>query len=98
MYTIEVHFKNGKPIYVVAIKCPLLVGVRFFKTLNEAKADIDNVKANLLMCGDDFTPDFEGYVMDENMYSVIREVIENDDIVIGCNGRTYSKELFPNGI
>ena len=98
MYTLEVHSKNHKPVFVVAFKSPVLVGVRFFKTLEQANANIQAEKEQLKVYGYDLIYDCDNFVMDEKMHAVVREAMENDDIAIGSRGRTYSKKLFRNGI
>lgn len=98
MYTLEVHSKNHKPVFVAAFKSPVLVGVHFFNTLKEANAYIQKERERLEVYGYDLRYDCDDFVMDEKMYAVVREVMENDDIAIGSEGRTYSKKLFPNGI
>ena len=98
MYALEVHSKNHKPVFVAAFKSPVLVGIRFFKTLEEANAYIQREKDRLKVYGYDLRYDCDNFVMDEKMYAVVREVMKNDDIAIGSEGRTYSKKLFRNGI
>ena len=98
MYTLEVHSKNRKPVFVAAFKSPLLVGVRFFNTLEKANAYIQSEKERLNVYGYDLRYDCDNFVMDEKMQAVVKEVMENDDIAIGSEGRTYSKKLFRNGI
>lgn len=96
-YTLEVYNKEHKPLFVATIKSPILVGVYFFNTLKEANAHINREKLSLDAYGYDLKYDCEG-VTDEGFKAVIKEVIENNDIAIGKDGRTYSKTLFPNGI
>lgn len=96
-YTLEVYSKEHKPLFVATISSPILVGVYFFHTLKEANAYINREKLSLSAYGYDLKYDCEG-VTDEKFINVIREVVKNDDIAIGSEGRTYSKTLFPNGI
>lgn len=90
MYTLEVYLKSHKPIFVVGIKSPLLIGVTFFKKLNEANKYIEEKREELKSYGQTLTYDSENFVMDKKMFSVVKYVIENDDIAIGSDGRTYS--------
>lgn len=96
-YTLEVYSKEHKPLFVATINCQILVGVYFFNSLKEANEYINAEKARLEVYGYTLKYDCEG-ITDEKFANVVREVVENDDIAIGANGRTYSKTLFPNGI
>lgn len=97
-YTLEVYSKEHKPLFVATIKSSVLVGVYFFNTLKEANEFIDKKKRYFSeYWGIEMRYDCEG-VTDKNFANVIKEVVENDDIAIGSEGRTYSKKLFPNGI
>lgn len=96
-YTLEVYSKEHKPLFVATISSPILVGVYFFNSLKEANDYINKEKARLDCYGYTLKYDCEG-VTDEKFISVILEVVNNDDIAIGSDGRTYSKTLFPNGI
>lgn len=93
MYSLEVYTKNHKPIFVVGIKSPLLIGVHFFNTLNEANTYIQERRNELESYGQILIYDVERFVMDEKMFSVVKYVIESDDIAIGSDGRTYSIKM-----
>jgi hypothetical protein len=96
-YTLEVYNKEHKPLFVVTINSPILVGVYFFNTLKESNTYINQEKVNLYNYGCDLKYNCDG-VSDKRFKAVIKNVIENDDIAIGKDGRTYSKNMFPNGI
>lgn len=95
-YTLEVYNKENKPLFVVTIKSPFLAGVYFFNSMKEANEFVNTKKASLNTYGCTLKYNCEG-VTDE-FINTIKEVVENDDIAIGANGRTYSKKLFPDGI
>ena len=92
-YTLEVCVKSGNPVFVATIKCPILVGVYFFNSLKEANDYIKKENARLECHGYTLKYDCDG-VTDEKFITVIMEVLNNDDIAIGSNGRTYSKTMF----
>lgn len=95
-YTIEMHEKQGKPVFFLAIRCSLMHGVFAFNDMDSLKRKLEFEKDNLRMFGTElaFRKDFLSADSDE--YAVIKTVCEDDDIVIhGTSGHTYSKTIFP---
>ena len=87
-YTLEVCAKAGKPCIVVSIYHVMLHGVYFFKTMQEANSFVECQKIRLnpfvFLTYNSNSPD-------ENSLKLIKEVLNNDNIVIGENGKTYMR-------
>lgn len=95
-YTLEVYGKNKKPCFVVNINHIMHSGMFFFRTMKEANEFIHKEIASLESYAH-LAYDENG-IVDEKLERMLFEVLENPDLEIGSNGRTYSKSLFPNGI
>ena len=95
-YTFEVYRKQGKPVFVVTIEHVMHVGAFFFRSMQEAKAFVMKEKERLSMYAE-LAYNANGCT-DASFIYIIKEVMQNDDLRIGTNGRTYSKTMFPNGI
>ena len=87
-YTLEVCKRAGKPCIVVTIKHYLLAGIYFFKSMPEAKHFIECQKIRLNPFGQLV---YNPTLTDRNYIKLILEVLNNDNIVIGENGKTYTK-------
>lgn len=89
-YTLESYKKQGKPCYIVVINHVMRAGVYAFNSANEAISYCMKAKEELTQ----FSPlvysiDFA----DGNYAKLIKEIIENDDICIGENGKTYYRKV-----
>lgn len=89
-YTLETYSKQGKPCYIVVINHIMKAGVYAFNSANEAMLFTYKQKEELkpfspLMYSIDFA--------DGNYAKLIKEIINNDDICIGENGKTYYKKV-----
>lgn len=96
-YTLDCYIKEENPVWAVTIRCPILNCVKFFLRMDEALNYIMTEYANLADYGYNLSYDPYG-TNDDNSIAVINYVLENNDIAIGNNGRTYSKTLYPAGI
>ena len=95
-YTIEMYEKLGKPVFFLAIRCSLIHGVFAFNDMESLKRKLNFEKDNLRMFGVEleFRKDF--LPVDSGEYIAIKTICEDDDIVIhGTSGHTYSKTMFP---
>jgi len=90
-YWFSVCRKDDAPCFVVAINHAMTSGVYFFKSNAEARAYIDREKLILEPYG---KLEYSAEDMPENLASAIRLVLEDNDIKIGKNGRTYSYNLY----
>lgn len=97
LYTLEAHKKGTRPVFVAAIQCELVSGIWFFKSLRESELFLLEQKDELTNLGIALDYDSSGEIWTEGMIALVKSVMENDDIVIGENGETYSKTMFPGG-
>lgn len=88
-YTLETYKKQNKPVFIVAINHVMKAGVYVFKSANEAMLFVYKQKAEL----EPFYPlNYSVDFADGNYAELIKAIIENDDICIGENGKTYYKK------
>lgn len=89
-YTLESYAKEGKPVFVVGISCPMLDGVYFFRSMKEARDFIQRKK-------EVFSLEYNSQGMKKALYNaVVLPVLNDSDLRIGENGRTFSRKMFPN--
>ena len=89
-YTLESYTKEGKPVFVVHISCPMLVGTYFFRFMKEAKDFIQRKK-------EVFSLEYDSQGIEKALYNAIVFPVLNDpNLRIGENGRTFSRKMFPN--
>lgn len=89
-YTLETYSKEKKPIFVVGISCPMLDGVYFFRFMKEAKDFILRKK-------EIFSLEYNSQGMEKALYNaIVFPVLNDSDLRIGENGRTFSRKMFPN--
>lgn len=97
LYTLEVHKKGTRPVFVAVIQSELVSGIWFFKSLRESELFLLEQKDELSNLGVSLEYDSSGEIWTEGMIALVKSVMENDDIAIGENGKTYSKTMFPGG-
>lgn len=98
LYTLEVCRKAGNPVAVVAIKSEILHGIWVFKSVPKAEYWLEEQRYDLSTCyGVTLTYDESGEIWDPGMLSALRAMLENNDIEIGENGKTYSRTMYPRG-
>lgn len=90
-YTLEVYKKQNKPCFVVTIQHIMKAGIYFFKSLPEVNKFIAEIKNDLLPYAE-LKYNAEG-INDKKIFDAINYVLNNDDIIIAENGKTYSKQL-----
>ena len=88
MYDFKVCVKNGKLVYVVYVSCPIQVGVFFFKSMDELFAWAEEERKRYKRYGFEF--EFVRLDWDE-VRTLIEEVLTNEYLHIGDNGRTFYK-------
>lgn len=89
-FTLETYAKEGKPVFVVGISCPMLNGVYFFRFMKEAKDFIQRKK-------EVFSLEYNSQGMEKALYNaIVLPVLNDPDLRIGENGRTFSRKMFPN--
>ena len=88
-YTLETYKKQGKPCFIVVLNHVMKAGVYVFKSASEATLFVCEQKEKLgQFCPLSYSADFA----DGNYAELIKMIIENDDICIGENGKTYCKK------
>ena len=85
------HAKQNRPCFVVTIYHFMKVGFYFFHSLADAKDFIAKAKKELLPFAE--LKYNENGVTNEKILKAIKEVLSNDKICIGENGKTYFKHL-----
>ena len=88
IYTLEVHQRFGEPLIVVTIKHVYLHGVFFFKDMESANQFIALKKVELR--GLTYDP----VVSIPETTAVLRVVMNDPNIIIGEDGKTYDKRIF----
>ena len=88
MYDFKVCVKNGKLVYVVYVSCPIQAGVFFFKSVDEMFAWAEEERKRYKRYGFEF----KLVKLDWDRAEVlIEEVLTNEHLHIGDNGRTFYK-------
>ena len=90
-YTLEVCKKQNKPCFVVTIHHVMHSGVFFFNTLENANDFIAREKRYLEKWG--YLEYNENGCTDSNIIKLIQNVLNDDNICICVNGRTYYKMI-----
>ena len=87
IYTLEVHRRDGQPLIVVTIRHTRLHGVYFFTDMESANRFIAIKKVELR--GLTYDPE----VSLSETATVLQYVLNDPNIVIGKDGRTYDKRF-----
>ena len=87
-YTLEVYKKQNQPCVVVNITHTMLTGVYFFRSVKDANAFIAN-KKEVLGVFAPLTYDPNG-VTEKGAMNVIQTVLNDDNICIAENGKTFA--------
>lgn len=88
MYDFKVCVKNGNLVYVVYVSCPIRAGVFFFKSIDELFLWVEKERKNYKHYGFEF----ELVKLDwDEVRTLIEEVLTNEHLYIGENGRTFYK-------
>lgn len=86
MYDFKVCVKNGKLVYAVYISSPIRAGVLFFKSVDGLFAWAEEERKRYKHYGFEF----ELVKLDwDEVRALIEEVLTNEHLCIGENGRTY---------
>lgn len=88
IYTLEMHKRFNKPLVVVTIKHVRLHGVYFFKDMESARRFIRRMQVELPGLV------YDGSAEIPETAAVLRAVLNDPNIIIGENGRTYDKRFF----
>lgn len=88
MYDFKVCVKNGKLVYVVYVSCPIQAGVFFFKSVDELFAWAEEERKRYKYYGFEFELAKLNW---DKVRALIEEVLTNEHLYIGENGRTYYK-------
>lgn len=86
-YALASYAKNRKPVFAVEIKHQMLHGVYFFKNMHDAQrfiAEQTQVLSQFAPIQYDAENEF-----DEGSINIIKDVLFNDNIKIGENGKTF---------
>ena len=86
MYDFKVCVKNGKLVYVVYVSCPIQVGVFFFKSVDELFLWAEKERKRYKYYGFEF--EFAKLDWDK-VRVLIEEVLTNEHLYIGEDGRTF---------
>lgn len=88
MYDFKICVKNGKLVYVVYVSCPIRAGVFFFKSIDELFVWTEEERKRYKRYGFEF--ELAKLNWDE-VRALIEEVLMNEHLYIGENGRTFYK-------
>lgn len=87
-YTLEVYKKQNQPCVVVTINHIMLSGVYFFRSVKDANAFVANKKEVLgVFAPLSYNPNG---VTEKGAMNVIQTVLNDDNICIAENGRTFA--------